>query len=365
MTDKILKLSETIVNYSINVQKNERVLITTQGLVPADLVKALIKDINSREGIANVKIIDEEIWTLLLENTNEERINLLKKILDFEVHNYDSFISIYYNTNDYEEKNVDADIRKKLGAETRELSNIRTNKRKWVLLQYPSELDAYKAKMKIDEFREFSFDVMCVDYALMAENIKPLKELIEKTDKVRITAKDTDLTFSIKDIGAIPCCGNFNIPDGEIFTAPVKDSVNGVITFNTPSPYRGMVYNQVQLTFENGKIVKATSLDDDTQLNRIFDTDGGSRYLGEFAFGLNPLINYPMMDILFDEKINGSIHLAVGSCYEEATNGNDSSVHWDLVLIQREEYGGGNIYFDDVLVRENGKFVLPELEKLN
>ena len=187
---------------------------------------------------------------------------------------------------------------------------------------------------------------------------------MQRTDRVRITAPGTDLTFSIKDIPVVPCSGESNIPDGEVFTAPVRDSVNGTIRYNAASSYQGFVFENVTLTFENGKIVKAEA-NDTERINGIFDMDEGARYVGEFAIGVNPYILHPMKDILFDEKIQGSIHFTPGSCYDDAWNGNVSAIHWDLVLIQRPEYGGGEIYFDDVLIRKDGRFVVPELEVLN
>jgi aminopeptidase len=188
---------------------------------------------------------------------------------------------------------------------------------------------------------------------------------MEKTDKVRVTGKNTDITFSIKGMPIIPCTGEKNIPDGEIYTAPLRNSVNGVITYNTPSPYQGNVYQNVSLTFKDGKIIEARADNDIEALNQIFDADAGSRYVGEFSLGLNPKILDPMGDILFDEKIIGSIHFTPGRAYKDSYNGNDSSIHWDMVLIQREEYGGGDIYFDDKLIRHNGLFVLDELKSLN
>ncbi len=199
----------------------------------------------------------------------------------------------------------------------------------------------------------------------MNEAMQSLKTLMEKTDKVRLVAPGTDLTFSIKGMPAIPCAGDCNIPDGEVFTAPIKDSVNGVIQYNTASPYQGTVFSNVCLEFKDGKIIKATADNNVEQLNEIFNSDEGARYVGEFAIGVNPLIQHPMGDILFDEKIDGSLHFTPGQAYEEADNGNRSAIHWDLVLIQRPEYGGGSIYFDDVLIRKDGRFVLSELECLN
>ncbi len=187
---------------------------------------------------------------------------------------------------------------------------------------------------------------------------------MNKTDEVRLVGEGTDLTFSIKDIPAVKCAGRLNIPDGEVYSAPVKESVNGTISYNTPSPYNGFTFENVKLTFRDGKIVEATA-NDTERINKIFDTDEGARYVGEFAIGVNPFIQHPMQDILFDEKIDGSFHFTPGECYEDAYNGNHSNIHWDMVMIQRPEYGGGEIYFDDVLIRKDGKFVLPELEVLN
>ena len=219
--------------------------------------------------------------------------------------------------------------------------------------------------MTYDEFYNYSLDVMTVDYKRMNDKIKPLKELMEKTDKVRILGPNTDLTFSIKGLPAIPCSGTANIPDGELYTAPVKNSVNGVITYNTPSPYNGNIFNNIRLEFKDGKIINCSADKDNEKLEEIFNTDEGARYVGEFSLGFNPLIIHPMGDILYDEKIMGSIHFTPGRCYEDCDNENISNIHWDLVLIQTEEYGGGEIYFDDVLIRKDGKFVLDELKQLN
>jgi aminopeptidase len=187
---------------------------------------------------------------------------------------------------------------------------------------------------------------------------------LDRTDKVRIIGKGTDISFSKKGIGSVKCDGERNIPDGEIYTAPVRDSVNGVITYNTPAVYRGFVFNDIRFEFKDGKIINATA-NDTKRLNEALDTDEGARYIGEFAIGVNPYILDPMMDTLFDEKIMGSIHFTPGQCYDETDNGNKSAVHWDLVAIHTPEYGGGEIWFDDVLVRKDGRFVVEELLGLN
>ena len=363
--ERIEKLSQIIVNHSIKVEKNEKVLITYQSNDTMPLVKSLVEEILKHKGIPTIKYIDPEISNLVKENLNEEIIENKKNTLKFEVEEYDSFIQIRYNLSDYYDRNVDPDLNNKLKKALSKYKDIQVNKKKWVLLNYPSAIDAYKAKMTNNKFFDFAFDVMTAPYDKMYQDMLPLKKLMEKTDKVRIKGENTDITFSIKGLPAIICSGESNIPDGEVFTAPVKDTVNGTITFNTPSPYDGFIFENVSLTFKDGKIIDATCKNNVEKLNQILNTDQGSRYVGEFSFGLNPKILNPIGDILYDEKIGGSIHFTPGASYKECYNGNDSDIHWDMVLIQRKDYGGGEIYFDDKLIRKDGLFVLPELANLN
>lgn len=365
MEEKLKELSSSIISYSFDIQENDRVLITCYSDKPKQLILNLIDKIVESKGIPFVRIIDSEIETHLLENMLDNKLESIKKQAEFDVKQYDCFIQIRYITNDYENRNVPDEVKKKVKSAKRDSDYIRINERRWVLLNYPSHLDAYKAGMSNQAYFDYALDVMTVDYKKMLDDIKPLKELMERTKEVRIISPGTDITFSIEGMPVVPCCGESNIPDGEIFTAPIRDSVNGKITYNTPSPYDGSVFHNVSLTFENGKIVSCTSDEGSDLLENIFDTDEGARYVGEFSLGLNPRILNPMGDILYDEKIIGSIHFTPGSAYEDAFNGNKSNIHWDLVLIQRKEYGGGEIYFDHVLVRKDGLFVLPELEHLN
>jgi aminopeptidase len=241
---------------------------------------------------------------------------------------------------------------------------IRVPKTKWVILRYPSPSMAQLADMSTEAFEDYYFNVCTLDYSKMDKAMDALKALMERTDKVRLVAPGTDLTFSIKGLPAIKCAGNMNIPDGEVYTAPVKYSVNGTIAYNTPSLEAGFTFTDIKFTFKDGKIIEATA-NDTARINNQLDIDEGARYVGEFAIGVNPYITFPMKDTLFDEKIAGSIHFTPGSCYDDCNNGNKSSQHWDIVLIQTPEYGGGEIWFDDVLIRKDGMFVLPELLCLN
>jgi aminopeptidase len=236
--------------------------------------------------------------------------------------------------------------------------------KKWCLLRFPTPAAAQAAGMSTQGFEDFCLAVSTLDYARMDRAMDPLVDLMSRTDRVRVTAPGTDLSFSIKGIPAVKAAGKFNIPDGEVFTAPVRDSANGSILFNTPALEEGTTYERVRLTLKDGRIVDVDASEPE-KIRQILDTDEGARYLGEFALGVNPRIDRPMKDTLYDEKIGGSLHLTPGRAYDEADNGNRSSVHWDLVLIQTPQWGGGEIWFDDVLVRKDGRFVLPELEGLN
>lgn len=365
MDERLKKLSKTIVDYSLEIKKGDRVLIICQTENPTELVINLIRYIAEKGGAPFVRIINPVINAELSEITNDIRIKEIQKHSNDDVNNYDCFITIRYTTNDFENSKIDSEINKKISKATKESDYIRINERRWVLLNYPSRLDAYKAGMKSVDYYNYAIDVMNIDYKQMRNLIEPLKKLMEKTDNVRIIGPGTDLSFSIKDMKVIPCCGNANIPDGEIYTAPVKTSVNGVITYNTDSPYMGEVYKNVSLKFKDGKIIEAKCDGNNKKLNEIFNTDEGAKYIGEFALGLNPKILNPMGDILYDEKIIGSIHFTPGAAYADAFNGNESAIHWDLVLIQRVEYGGGEIYFDHDLIRKDGLFVKPELIHLN
>jgi aminopeptidase len=245
------------------------------------------------------------------------------------------------------------------------VTDVRVNHSKWVVLRYPTPSMAQSAKMSTAAFEDFYFTVCTADYARMERDQQPLKQLMEQTDTVRIVGPGTDLSFSIKDIPVVPCNGRRNIPDGEVFTAPVRDSVNGTIAYNTPSLYQGTVFDGIRFEFANGRIVKADCRNQPTRLNAILDSDEGARFVGEWSLGCNNHIRQPMLDTLFDEKIGGSLHLTPGQAYGTADNGNRSRVHWDLVLIQTPEYGGGEIYFDGRLIRKDGRFLPDDLQPLD
>ena len=358
-------LAQNLINYSCSLKKGEKILIEAKG-IDYMLVNALIRETYKVGAYPFVEIYDNRISRELLLGQGEFLAKLKAKYASYRMAEMDAYIGIRGGQNANELSDVP---KENMQAESEFYSHpvhheLRVKKTKWVVLRYPQEAMAQQAGMSTDAFEDFYFKVCNLDYSKMDKAMDSLKARLDKADKVRIIAKGTDLSFSIKGIGSKKCSGERNIPDGEIYTAPVKDSVNGVITYNAPSIEQGVKHENVCLTFENGKIIKATGNYPD-KLEAIFNTDEGARYVGEFAFGVNPYITKPMGDILFDEKISGSIHFTPGSCYDDCDNGNVSAVHWDLVQIQTKEYGGGEIYLDGELIRKDGLFVTEDLKCLN
>jgi len=366
MDQRILKLAQNLINHSCRLKKGEKVLIESKGSSPKDLVKALIREAYQVGALPFVVTKDESIQREILKNSTKDQIKMMAKYELKKMKDMDAYIGIGGNDNTAELSDVSEDKLKlysELFVGPVHLKE-RVNNTKWVVLRYPNNSMAQLANTSLEAFEDFYFDVCCLDYSKMEKAMEPLTNLLSKTDKVRILGNGTDISFSIKGLPNMKCYGLRNIPDGEVYTAPVKDSVNGIIKYNVPSLHQGFTYENIVLEFKNGKIIKATS-NDNKKINEVLDTDDGARYIGEFAIGVNPYILHPMNDILFDEKIAGSIHFTPGQAYKAAYNGNDSSIHWDLVLIQRAEYGGGEIWFDDQLIRKDGIFILDELKVLN
>ena len=363
---RIEKLASNLLSHSINLQKGEKILIEIIGMDAIPLGKELIKQAENIGAIPFFNIIDYEIMREMLLNCTEEQMKIFAKHDVQRMKDMNAYIGIRASTNTAELNGVPV--------EKMEIHNKyytlpvhfkeRVKHTKWCILRYPNASMAQMSNMNTEQFEDFYFKVCTLDYDKMSKAMDPLVDLMNRTKNVHIIGEGTDLTFSIEGILAEKYMGTFNIPDGEVVTAPVKNSVNGYITYNTETRYNGVLFNNIRLEFKDGKIVKATS-NKTKELNEILDTDEGSRYIGEFALGLNPYIERPIGDTLFDEKIKGSFHFTPGDSLEESDNGNRSSIHWDIVNIQTPEYGGGEIWFDDVLVRKDGVFVLEELKGLN
>lgn len=366
MTDpRARRLADILVNYSVKVQRGEKVLIQDTNAEP-EFVKALVRAIHEAGGLAFVTIRDKSIERELYLNGPEGQFELQARFELERMRAMDAFIGFTSLRNSFAWKDIPSDkmelynrhIWKKVHIEQR-LPHT-----KWVVLRYPSAAMAQNAGMSESAFEDFFFEVCTMDYERMSKAMDPLVDLLRRTDEVRIVGPGTDLSFSIKGLPAIKCDGTMNIPDGEVYTAPVRDSAEGTLSYNTPGEKDGFKFESVRFEFRKGRIVDARA-NDTKRLNAMLDIDEGARYLGEFAFGVNPFIEGPLLDTLFDEKISGSVHITPGNSYDDCFNGNRSSLHWDLVLMQDESSGGGEIWLDGRLARKDGRFTLPELEALN
>ncbi|MEB3103867.1 aminopeptidase [Ferviditalea candida] len=362
---RVVTLAKNLAGYSIKVRPGDKVLIEMIGS-ERELLKCLVEEVSARGGEPHVQLTDRSVQRALLMNATQDQMQRWAEWDLQRMQAMDAYIGIRAGENINEMADVPSDKMKHYDTHYYKPVHLeeRVKRTRWVVLRYPNASMAQLASMSTEAFEDFYFNVCNLDYGKMSKAMDPLSALMNRTDKVRIVSKGTDLTFSIKDIPSVKCDGVRNIPDGEVYTAPVRNSVNGTIHYNTPTIYSGVTFEDVRFRFENGKIVEASS-SDTKRLNEILDSDEGARYIGEFSLGFNPYIKKPMKDILFDEKIDGSLHFTPGQAYEEADNGNRSTIHWDLVLIQRPEYGGGEVYFDDVLIRKDGRFVIKELEDLN
>ena len=362
-------LARLLVSHSTRLQPGEKVLIEAFD-IPPQFVIELVRAASAAGALPIVSTYSQPILRAIYQAATEAQMKLWSAIDRARMEQMDAYIGVRGSHNIAETSDVprpQMDLYEKHywhGVH----SEVRVARTKWVVLRWPHPSMAQAAGMSTEAFEDFYFKVCAgFDYGRMARAAQPLVELMDKTDRVRITGPGTDLRFSKKGIPTKPCTGDRNIPDGECFSCPVRDSVEGHITFNCETLYRGTVFNNIRLAFRQGKIIEASadSTGNTQKLNEILDADEGARFIGEFAIAFNPFIERPMKDILFDEKIAGSFHFTPGQAYDVYGNGNKSQIHWDMVNIQRPDYGGGEIWFDDVLARKDGLFVLPELANLN
>ena len=364
MTDpRYTKLAKLLVEYSTQLKKGDHVLLDMID-VPDEFSVELMRAARAAGAIPIIEVRHTRINREVVRGTDDRHSRLVRDLELFRMKKMQAYIAIRGSANVSENADVPGDRMALYSRLIRPVQNYRVSKTRWCVLRWPTPSMAQSAGMSTEAFENLYFDVCTMDYRKMERAMGPLERRMKKTDRVRITGPGTNLAFSIKGLGAQMCKGDRNIPDGEVFSCPVKNSINGKIQFNTPTLYSGTKFENVCLEFKDGKIVKATS-NNTRRLNEILDTDPGARYTGEFSLGFNPYILSPMCDILFDEKIAGSLHLTPGQAYEVCDNGNRSAVHWDMVLIQRPEWGGGEVWFDDELIRKNGMFLPKDLKPLN
>lgn len=364
---RIDELAELLVTHSCRLSPGEKVLIEAFDLPDANLVCRIIEKTAALGAEPFVVWKNNSVLRSLYQCATRDVLQATGEFEARVMSQMNAYIGIRGATNNEELADVPGpqlDLVQECLWKPVHL-DIRVPKTKWVVLRYPTPSMAQSARMSTEAFEDFFFDVCTADYARMAENQEPLKRRMLAADRVQVRGPDTELEFSIRGIPVITCNGLRNIPDGEVFTAPVRDSLNGVITYNVPSRYQGTIFERIRFVFQKGKIVEASCQGQTRRLNEILDSDEGARYIGEWSLGCNNRIRTPMLDTLFDEKIGGSMHLTPGNAYETADNGNRSRVHWDLVLIQTPEYGGGEVWFDGELIRKDGLFLPADLQPLN
>ena len=364
MTDpRFTKLANLLITYSTRVKKGDRVLLDVTD-IPDEMSVELLRAVRAAGGTPLIDVRHSRVTREVLHGTDSKHATLVRDLELARMKKMQVYIALRGSDNMSENSDVPSDRMSLYSKTIRPVLDHRVNKTRWCVLRWPTPSMAQSAGMSTEAFENLYFDVCTMDYRKMAKAMIPLQTRMKKANRVHLVSPGTDLKFSIKNIGAKMCEGLLNIPDGEVFSCPVKDSVNGYIQFNTPTIYSGTKFENVRLEFKDGKVIKATG-SNTKRLNEILDTDAGARYIGEFAIGFNPYILDPMCDILFDEKIAGSLHFTPGQAYEIADNGNRSAVHWDMVLIQRKEWGGGEIWFDGELIRKDGLFVTKDLKPLN
>jgi len=361
---RIDQLAHQLIHYSTKVQKGDRVMLDVFD-APQSISLALIRAVVGAGGVPVIKLHDATVTReLMLHATPDQYDILAKNNLDL-MKEMDAYIAVRGSHNITEHSDVPTEKMKLVMEKMRPVINERVNNTNWCVLRWPTAAMAQQAGMSTQAFEDFFFRVCLLDYQSLVPAMNQLKQRMDQAKSVHIVGPGTELRFSLDGLKAIACSGTHNIPDGEVFTAPVRDSVEGFVSFNAPSIYQGVAFDSVRLEFKQGKVVNATSNNNEA-LNKILDSDDGARYIGEFAIGFNREILQPMRDILFDEKIAGSFHFTPGQAYEGvADNGNRSQVHWDMVCIQRPDYGGGEIYFDGELIRKDGKFTDAALAPLN
>ena len=365
MTDpRTTQLAQNLIRHSCRIQPGEHVLLEIID-APDEIGIELIRAVRAAGGYPHINLRHSRITSEMFSGATEEQYASIAGFELAEMQAMQAYIAIRGGMNSFENSGVPAEAMKLAQKHMRPVHNQRICKTKWCVLRWPTPGMAQGAGMSTEAFEDFYFRCCLADYARLREAMDTLAARMMQTDQVHITGPGTDLHFSIKGMPAIPCAGEMNIPDGEVFTAPIRDSVNGVIHYTAPTVFQGIAFDGIRLRFENGRIIEASCNGNSDTLNKILDTDAGARYIGEFALGVNPYILQPMRDILFDEKIAGSFHFTPGQAYEKCDNGNRSQVHWDMVCIQRADYGGGEIRFDGELIRKDGIFTNPALGILN
>jgi aminopeptidase len=357
---RITKQADILVNYSLKVKKGENVLILAE-FAARPLVLEIYKFL-LKAGVSEVRFrydserFSDEFSDYFFKYAGPEQIKHFPKIEEFEMKNVDCYIRIDAKENTRGLSSADT---KKIAERSRILSPItdhRVDKTRWVVTKYPTAGQAQEADMSLSDYTDFVYNAINnVDWSKKFKEQEKLRKLVDGTKTVRIIGKGTDITLDIGGRRAANAGGEYNMPDGEVFTAPIESKTRGFITYTFPAIYMGKEFHDVRLEFKEGRVVKASAQKNEGDLNKILDMDEGSRILGELGIGNNFEIQKFTKDILFDEKIGGTVHLALGRGYKENGSKNRSGLHWDMIKDLRD---GGELYFDGSLVQRNGKFII-------
>jgi len=357
------ELAHLIANQSLIIKPKTQIYIKYKSDDSIHFIKTLIHELSKKGGICFPTRFNKELEDYLLSTINEDSIDLMLEKTEFENKKYDVFISVGSNDEFTKTKKNNQSLIDEYKRRKMQLEKYKEGKQ-WLILNYPSIVDAAALDMDYEEYYKYAMDAMTYDFSLNIDSINELNHMMKDARNIRIIGDNVDLSFSKDNIDAVSLLGNINLPDGEIYTSPIRNSVNGYIKYNVPSPKNSFIFEDIYLVFKDGRVVDFDVKDHKDEFEKIINIDEGSRYIGEFAFGFNPMINRPMYDILYDEKLCGSFHMALGNAYKNAYNGNNSALHWDMIYLNKE----GNycdVYFDDVLVSSGGEFVPKRIRGLN
>jgi len=349
------KLADILINYSLKVRRGERVLISASSELAKPLVLEVYKKVLKAGGHPSVNIAFEEMATIYYSMAAKEQLLDFPKAKLIEAKNADCVVNIRAAVNKKALSNIDPQAISMRSKVLMPIQEEIVNRKRWVLCNFPTNALAQETDMSLDEYEDFLYGATNINWDKVKKEEMKLKRVLDKGEVVRIVGRDTDLTISIKGRKAIPCYGERNMPDGEVFLSPIENSAEGEIYYDLPAIYQGKEVLGIRLRFKQGKVVDASAEKNEKFLIAMLDTDKGARYLGELGIGTNYGIKHFSKDILFDEKIGGTVHLAVGRSYKDAGGKNESAIHWDMIKDLRN---GGTIYVDGRLIQKNGRFCI-------
>ncbi|AZR72292.1 hypothetical protein BBF96_02105 [Anoxybacter fermentans] len=354
---RIEKLADILVNYSVEVKEGERVLISGS-ILARPLIEEIVKKVAQAGAEPVTRITLETAGYLFMKYGSEEIIGRTNEVFLDMIKKCDALISINAPENTKYMSTIDP---KRLSLHQKALMPISEyvmgGNVRWVGCNFPVPALAQEAEMSLEEYENFVYSATNIDWVENSKYQDKIKAIFDAGKEVRIVGPGTDLTFSIEGREGIKCDGRNNMPDGEIFYAPIENSANGYITYDFPAMRMGKEVSGIRLEFKDGKVVKASATKNEDFLLSSLDTDEGARYIGEFGIGVNYGIQRFTKDILFDEKIGGTIHLALGRAYPESGGKNVSAIHWDMIKDLRKD---GKIILDGKVVAENGKFLIED-----